>query len=160
MARRASRDNVTKERRGNSDGYGLQRLERERPDLLERVRSSELSTHAAMVEAGFRKKSITLSLDPRRAAASLLNAFPREQLQVIKRVLDLELLPEPDGPTEPPPKQPAGWNTYYYAVVDGDEVSKHRKISLAFRALDRLLQERGEPLVAVWVQDERGRCFH
>ena len=32
------------------------KLERQRPDLLDRVLSGELSAHAAMTEAGFRKR--------------------------------------------------------------------------------------------------------
>jgi hypothetical protein len=114
-----------------------------------------------MVEAGFRKRSLTISMDPGRAAASLCKAFQPEELRIIKRVLDLALLPEPDAPSEPPPTRRS---TSYYVVVDGDDVSKHRKVSLAFRRLDQLLQERreqGEPPPAQsWVRDDWGRCFY
>jgi hypothetical protein len=40
---------------GNSAAAALRRLERYRPDLLDRVLAGEMSAHAAMVEAGFRK---------------------------------------------------------------------------------------------------------
>jgi hypothetical protein len=33
----------------------LRRLERHRPDILDRVLAGELSVHAGMIEAGFRK---------------------------------------------------------------------------------------------------------
>src|SRR5262249_54816374 len=42
-------------RQGNTVPYAHRRLFRDRPDLFERVRQGELSAHAAMVEAGFRK---------------------------------------------------------------------------------------------------------
>jgi hypothetical protein len=41
---------------GTSRAYLLGRLKRERPDLFYRVTRKELSTHAAAIEAGFRKK--------------------------------------------------------------------------------------------------------
>jgi hypothetical protein len=40
---------------GNSRDKALRRLRKDRPDLLERVTEGELSAHAAMVQAGFRK---------------------------------------------------------------------------------------------------------
>ena len=40
---------------GTSAAAALRRLERYRPDLLDRVLAGELSAHAAMVEAGFRR---------------------------------------------------------------------------------------------------------
>jgi hypothetical protein len=43
---------------GNSAAAALRRLERHRPDLLDRVLAGEVSAHAAMVEAGFRKRSL------------------------------------------------------------------------------------------------------
>lgn len=47
---------VVKAPTGNSRETALRRLRKDRPDLLERVLASELSPHAAMIEAGFRKK--------------------------------------------------------------------------------------------------------
>jgi hypothetical protein len=41
---------------GNTAAAALRRLERRRPDLLDRVLAGELSPHAAMVEGGFRKR--------------------------------------------------------------------------------------------------------
>jgi hypothetical protein len=45
---------------GNSVSYALRRLKKERPDLYERVKAEEMSAHAAMVEAGFRKTPTAL----------------------------------------------------------------------------------------------------
>jgi hypothetical protein len=41
---------------GNSAAAALRRLERYRPDILDRVLAGEISAHAGMVEAGFRKR--------------------------------------------------------------------------------------------------------
>jgi hypothetical protein len=41
---------------GNSAAAAFRRLERQRPDLLDRVLGGELSPHAAMIAAGFRKR--------------------------------------------------------------------------------------------------------
>jgi hypothetical protein len=49
---------------GNSAAAALRRLERHRPDILDRVLAGEVSTHAGMVEAGFRKRRATLPQSP------------------------------------------------------------------------------------------------
>jgi hypothetical protein len=41
---------------GNSAAAALRRLERHRPDILDRVLAGEISAHAGMIEAGFRKR--------------------------------------------------------------------------------------------------------
>jgi hypothetical protein len=41
---------------GNSAAAALRRLERSRPDILDRVLAGELSPHAGMLEAGFRRR--------------------------------------------------------------------------------------------------------
>jgi hypothetical protein len=55
-------DNVNADSRpaGNSRDAALRRLRRDRPDLHRRVVDRELSCHAAMVEAGFRKRLTAL----------------------------------------------------------------------------------------------------
>jgi hypothetical protein len=45
---------------GNSTDYALRRLRKDRPDLHTRVLNEDLTPHAAMIEAGFRKKTMTL----------------------------------------------------------------------------------------------------
>lgn len=158
MANSGRRDNVTREKRGNSSSYGLQRLERERPDLHERVRSGELSAHAAMVEAGFRKRSVVLSPDPLQAGRRLCEVYGPGELRVILRALKRELLPEPDRKTE----KRVMTTLTYYAMVDGEEISKHRKASNAFRALERVVKkrkQRGEPPGEIWVRDDWGRDY-
>jgi hypothetical protein len=65
---------------GNSTRYALRRLRRQRPDLHTQVLACEISANAAMVEAGFREKRISIPIDPERAARSILNHFDDEQV--------------------------------------------------------------------------------
>ena len=60
---------------GNSRQYALRRLRGPRPDLHSRVIAGELTPHAAMLEAGFRRR--TLSVEPMPAA---LDRFVRRHL--------------------------------------------------------------------------------
>jgi hypothetical protein len=41
---------------GNSAAAALRRLERHRPNILERVLAGDISAHASMIEVGFRKR--------------------------------------------------------------------------------------------------------
>jgi hypothetical protein len=45
---------------GTARSYAYRKLSKERPDLLERVIAGEMSAHAAMIEAGFRKPPCVL----------------------------------------------------------------------------------------------------
>jgi hypothetical protein len=56
---------------GKSAEAALRRLRRHRPDLLARVVAKELSAHAAMIQAGFRTRTITIPLDPKVMARRL-----------------------------------------------------------------------------------------
>ena len=54
-------DNVTNNgARGNRKSYTLGRLDRERPDLYERVVDGQMSANAAAIEAGFRTKTVSV----------------------------------------------------------------------------------------------------
>jgi hypothetical protein len=68
---------------GSDTSYTLARLKRDRPDLLDRVKSGELSANAAAIEAGFRVKSISVPLDVDRAAATLKRHFNGQLQQLI-----------------------------------------------------------------------------
>lgn len=47
---------------GNSLSYTLRRLKKERPDLFEKVTSGQMTANQAAIEAGFRKKTISVEL--------------------------------------------------------------------------------------------------
>lgn len=70
---------------GNSETYALRKLRKDRPDLHERVLEDEISPHAAMIEAGFRQRTITVPSDVRKAARTLSRHFdPDELYQAMK----------------------------------------------------------------------------
>jgi hypothetical protein len=68
---------------GTSVSYALRRLKTQRPDLHEKVQAKELSPNAAMVEAGFRKPSITLPIDPEAAVRLVVKHFKGEVLEAL-----------------------------------------------------------------------------
>lgn len=59
---------------GNTSAKALRRLRKDRPDLHAAVLAGEKSPHGAMVEAGFRPRTVTLPIDVERAAAALWRA--------------------------------------------------------------------------------------
>lgn len=74
-------------RQGTSRSYTLDRLQREAPQLFEAVQREELSPNAAAIQAGFRKRTITVRTDN---AVSIAKAL-RKQLNptVLKELLTL-----------------------------------------------------------------------
>lgn len=75
---------------GTSANQALRKLRVDAPELHRRVLDRELSPHAAMIEAGFRRKTITVPLDPERAAKTLARHFdPRELNDLIVELQSL-----------------------------------------------------------------------
>lgn len=83
--------NISSRPDGTSRAQALRRLRASRPDLHERVIVGEISPHAAMVEAGYRKQTITVPLDTEAAAAAILRHFTSEQVaDLVARLLSLK----------------------------------------------------------------------
>jgi len=74
-------------KRGTSAGYGRERLGREAPELLKRVDAGELSVNAAMIQAGFREKTITVVLKPEKVAEAIKKHFTPEEIGCIVKAL-------------------------------------------------------------------------
>lgn len=68
---------------GNRADYALRRLRKDRSDLHTRVLAGELSPHAAMVEAGYRRRTITLPADVPDAARALRRHFTAAQIAAL-----------------------------------------------------------------------------
>jgi hypothetical protein len=86
--RKKSRNNITGSTRGDSRAYLLERLERERPDLLADVIAKRSSAHAAAIEAGFRPRTITVRADsPTSIAATLRRQLTPDDLRELARLL-------------------------------------------------------------------------
>lgn len=64
---------------GNSRAHGLARLARDRPDLLERVEAGEMSTNAACLEAGWRRKKVQVPVEDMEALAKVLRRHLSEE---------------------------------------------------------------------------------
>lgn len=75
---------------GNSSANALRRLRKERPDLHERVLANELTPHGAMIEAGFRQRSITIAVDPAGAARRIRKNFSDKQIVELIDLLQKE----------------------------------------------------------------------
>lgn len=65
---------------GTSCQYSLRKLRKSAPEYHARVLAGELSPHAAMIQAGFRKKTMTLPCDVESLAQPLRPARPHGQL--------------------------------------------------------------------------------
>ena len=78
----AHSDNITmRPERGTSLAYTLDRLQRERPDLFDRVVAKEISAHAAAIEAGFRHK-----LTPYETILRLWPKLTADERQQVKKL--------------------------------------------------------------------------
>lgn len=75
---------------GTSATYALRKLRTARPDLHEQVLSNALSPHAAMIEAGFRQRSITIAVDPAGAARRIRKNFSDKQIVELIDLLQKE----------------------------------------------------------------------
>ena len=78
----------TNDGRGNTSTYALRKLRKSRPDLHADVLEGALSPHAAMVEAGFRKRYLQLPDDPQAAALYLLGNKDASWLLAFVAALD------------------------------------------------------------------------
>jgi hypothetical protein len=66
---------------GQTRAYAYRRLKADRADLYARVTAGELTPHAAMVEAGFRRRTLTVPDDPAGAWAALIRRFGAEAMR-------------------------------------------------------------------------------
>ena len=69
-----------------SRSYTLARLRRDRPDLAHKVEAGELSTHAAAIQAGFRKGAQT----PFEIAQQLVPKLSSAERAELKKTLAVE----------------------------------------------------------------------
>ena len=95
----ARSDNVTSDERGNSETYTIRRLCRDRPDLAEQVERGELTANQAAIEAGFRRRSMSIPVDDAERAFRRLSGdkgMDREQLVLLAKLLKEHLLTKED----------------------------------------------------------------
>jgi hypothetical protein len=75
---------------GTSREAGLRRLRKDRPDLHAEVLAGALSTHAAMLKAGFRQRKVSIPVATPAAAAKALrkNLEPDQIKELVKLLID------------------------------------------------------------------------
>ena len=72
---------------GNTRAAGLRRLEKDRPDLLADVIAGNKAVNSAMIEAGFRKKTVTVPVDVDGFFVAINKHFTTDQInQLISRL--------------------------------------------------------------------------
>lgn len=76
---------------GNRQDAALRRLRKDRPDLHERVLAGELSAHRAMIEAGFRARTISVPVSrPEAAARTLRKNLSHDEIEQLIKLLSEE----------------------------------------------------------------------
>lgn len=77
----------TKASQGNSIEYTLRRLRKDHPELHEKVLANEMSPNKAAIEAGFRKHTITVTVDVEAIARKLRRTLDQDQIQILITLL-------------------------------------------------------------------------
>lgn len=78
---KSSRNNITRTVSGTGRSYSLQRLHKDAPELHDEVLAGNLSAHAAMVQAGFRPKTISVPVTrPDAVARALLKYMSADDI--------------------------------------------------------------------------------
>lgn len=88
---KTSNRSIIKPSHGTTSAYALSKLRKSKPELHAKVLAGELSPNEAMIKAGFRVKTITIPLEPKKAAQALARHFKKsglwkELLEQIKSV--------------------------------------------------------------------------
>jgi len=79
------------ETQGTSSTYALRKLRKDAPEIHKLVIKGELSPHAGMIKAGFRKKTITIIDDPKAVGETLLKHFNHGELGIILQIIFNEI---------------------------------------------------------------------
>ncbi len=74
-------DNINLKEGGTSESYAIRRLKRDHSELAEKVVSGEMSANAAAIQAGFRKKTLSIPLEPRGMARTLRRHLTEDQIE-------------------------------------------------------------------------------
>jgi hypothetical protein len=85
---------------GTGSTYTLRRLKRDRPDLAAKVIAGKMSANAAAVAAGFRVPSITVPLEPVKAAGTNAKRSKATKSRVRKKDGTLASSPTVGGTTK------------------------------------------------------------
>ena len=85
---KSSVDNIHRTTKGTSRSYSLQRLRQDAPELHADVLAGRISAHGAMVQAGFRPKTVSVPVTkPEAVARSLLKYMSADDIAKLITVL-------------------------------------------------------------------------
>lgn len=80
----------TPKKDGNSWLYALRRLRKNHPELHEKVLTEQISAHQAMITAGYRRKTVSVPVEPMAAARILAGQFgPVEFHLLLKELISI-----------------------------------------------------------------------
>jgi hypothetical protein len=86
--RTSKSDNITlAPERGTDRAYTLSRLKRQSPELYEQVVAGTVSAHAAAIQAGFRRRSITHALNVDGFVRAIQKHLSDDERAAVKRAL-------------------------------------------------------------------------
>ena len=77
----------TEVQHGNTRQYALRKLRKDAPELHAKVLAGEVSPHQAMIDAGFRRKTVSIPLDPDGAARAIIRHFEYDDLLALVDLL-------------------------------------------------------------------------
>lgn len=72
---------------GTSRSYTLRKLRKDAPELHAKVIAGDISPNAAMIEAGFRRKMVSIPTDPTGAANAIIRNFNYDDLTTLINLL-------------------------------------------------------------------------
>ena len=72
---------------GTTRQYALRKLRKDAPELHAKVLAGEVSPHQAMIDAGFRRKTVSIPLDPDGAARAIIRHFEYDDLLALVDLL-------------------------------------------------------------------------
>jgi hypothetical protein len=120
-APRKGRDAATVPSRGTP--YSLQRLKRDRPDLLERVAAGELTIQAAAEQAGHRPPFTGVLVEPQSLARLIVSRLDdAQQRQVVHLVLHPREITDPEHGKPNP-----FWTAYRARTTPPEELARERE---------------------------------
>ena len=81
-------DNVNVRPTGNTEAYALRKLRKDAPEVHKQVLDGEISPHAGMIKAGFRKKTATVPLEVDAIVRLIQRRFSHNEIQMILNLLN------------------------------------------------------------------------
>jgi len=116
--------------------YSLQRLKRDRPDLLTRVATGELTIQAAAEQAGHRPPFTSVLVEPMAIARVVVSRLDEAQQREL-----LDLIRHPEQITDPGHGTNPHWEAYLARTLGPEGLARRRAEAKRARAAERAAYE-------------------